>query len=54
VTVRITVVDIPPGRTFEAFRIVRSHEAADPLLLDAFKSHYEFAHERRARGSPGI
>jgi hypothetical protein len=44
---RITVVDIPPGRPLEVFRIVRSDGAGDPVLLNSFRSHYELSDEPR-------
>lgn len=44
---RITVVDIRPGRPLEAFRIVRSDGADDPVLHNSFRSHYELTEEPR-------
>jgi hypothetical protein len=44
---RITVVDIRPGRPLEVFRIVRSDETEDPVLVNSFKSHYELSDEPR-------
>jgi hypothetical protein len=46
---RITVVDIRPGRPLEAFRIVRSDEVEDPVLLNSFRSHYELSETPRGR-----
>ena len=44
---RITVVDIRPGRPLEVFRIVRSDEIEDPVLANSFRSHYELSEPAR-------
>lgn len=45
---RITVLEVPVGRGgINVFRIVRSDNPEDPVLLNSLRSHYELGEEPR-------
>jgi hypothetical protein len=44
---RITVLEVGPGRAVTVFRIVRSDNRDDPVLLNSFRSNYELGDEPR-------
>jgi hypothetical protein len=44
---QLSVLEITCGPGVEVFRIVRTGDINDPVLLDSFRSHYELSEEPR-------
>jgi hypothetical protein len=44
---RLTLLELRPGRALSVFRIVRSEYSDDPVFLNSLRSHYELGEEPR-------
>lgn len=50
----IMVYEIPDGQSFQLFRIVRSANKDDPVLVNSLRSHYELDHDPPGPTRPAV